>query len=395
MKWQFSLHAIRKFEGRARAAKSTAMKVLIATDAWRPQVNGVVRTLGSLARAAAKLGVEVEFLSPDGFWTFPVPTYPGLRLALPRRKRIAERIEAARADAIHIATEGPIGQASRAYCVRTGRPFTTSYTTRFPEYISARSPIPQAWIYNVLRRFHAAATVTMVATPSLMTELSARGFSNLGMWTRGVDIDLFRPDRAIDLDFPRPIFMTIGRVAVEKNLPAFLSLDLPGTKVIIGAGPQVGELKRRYPGAKFLGQLDNGILPPHLAAADVFVFPSLTDTFGIVQLEALASGVPIAAFPVTGPMDVIGGNPIGVLNEDLRVACMQALWISREACREFALRYSWENSAGQFIGHARKVAVGAAREPEPATPIAAPAQDTAGQPLVPGCNTRVTHEHSV
>ena len=198
------------------------MKVLVATDAWRPQVNGVVRTLGSLARAAAKLGVEIEFLSPDGFWTFPVPTYPGLRLAVPRRKRIAERIEAARPDAIHVATEGPIGHAVRSYCIRNGRPFTTSYTTRFPEYISARSPIPAQWIYNVLRRFHAAATVTMVATPSLMTELAGRGFANLGMWTRGVDVDLFRPDRAIDLDFPRPIFMTVGRVAVEKNLPAFL-----------------------------------------------------------------------------------------------------------------------------------------------------------------------------
>src|ERR1700733_4336999 len=395
MKWQFSRNAIRKRVGRANPAESKTMKVMVATDAWRPQVNGVVRTLGSLARATAKLGVEVEFLSPDGFWTFPVPTYPGLRLAVPRRKRIAEQIEASRADAIHIATEGPIGHAVRVYCVKNGRPFTTSYTTRFPEYISARSRIPQQWIYNALRRFHAAATVTMVATPSLMAELSQRGFGHIGMWTRGVDVDLLRPDRTIDLDFPRPIFMTVGRVAVEKNLPAFLSLDLPGTKVVIGTGPQVGELKRRNPAAKFLGQLDNGILAAHLAAADVFVFPSRTDTFGIVQLEALASGVPVAAFPVTGPMDVIGGNPIGVLNEDLRVACMQALWISREACREFALRYSWENSARQFIGHAHKVAVGGAREPEPATPIAAPAQDTAGQPLVPGCNTRVTHEHSV
>ncbi|MGA9891940.1 MAG: glycosyltransferase family 1 protein, partial [Xanthobacteraceae bacterium] len=309
------------------------MKILVATDAWRPQVNGVVRTLGSLARAAGKLGVDIEFLSPDGFWTFPVPTYPGLRLALPSRKKIAQRIEAAKPDAIHIATEGPIGHVVRAYCLRIGRPFTTSYTTRFPEYISARSPIPAQWVYNVLRRFHGAATVTMVATPSLTTELRERGFTNLGMWTRGVDIDLFRPDRAIDLGFPRPIFMSVGRVAVEKNLPAFLSLDLPGTKVVIGAGPQEAELKRRFPSAKFLGQLDNGILAAHLAAADVFVFPSLTDTFGIVQLEALASGVPIAAFPVTGPEDVISDNPIGVLNEDLCVACMQALWISREACR--------------------------------------------------------------
>ena len=369
------------------------MKVLVATDAWRPQVNGVVRTLGSLARAAAKLGVEIDFLSPEGFWTFPVPTYPGLRLALPRRKRVAERIEAARPDAIHLATEGPIGHAVRAYCIRQGRSFTTSYTTRFPEYISARSPIPERWIYNALRRFHGAAAVTMVATPSLMGELSERGFTNLGMWTRGVDVDLFRPDRAIDLDFPRPIFMTVGRVAVEKNLPAFLSLDLPGTKVIIGAGPQEAELKRRFPAAKFLGQLDNGILAAHLAAADVFVFPSRTDTFGVVQLEALASGVPIAAYPVTGPKDVIGDNPIGVLNEDLRTACMQALWISRESCREFALRYSWENSARQFIGHARKVAMGA-REAGTA-PISETELHAAEQTLVPSCNPRATHEHSV
>jgi glycosyltransferase involved in cell wall biosynthesis len=395
MKWQLSLDAIRQCDGRAHSAGNNTMKVMIATDAWRPQVNGVVRTLNSLARAAAKLNVEVEFLSPDGFWTFPVPTYPGLRLALPPRKRIAARIEASRPDAIHVATEGPIGHAVRAYCVRNARPFTTSYTTRFPEYISARSPIPVSWVYNVLRRFHAAATVTMVATPSLMTELSGRGFHNLGMWTRGVDVDLFRPDRAIDLDFPRPIFMSVGRVAVEKNLPAFLSLDLPGTKVVIGAGPQEAELKRRYPSTKFLGQLDNGILAAHLAAADVFVFPSLTDTFGIVQLEALASGVPIAAFPVTGPKDVIGDSPIGVLDADLRAACMQAISISREACREFALHYSWENSARQFISHAHKVAVGAAREAEARIAIAEAPQGSDGQTLVPGCNTRVSHEHSI
>jgi glycosyltransferase involved in cell wall biosynthesis len=387
------LHAIRKCDDSAGPAESTAMKVLVATDAWRPQVNGVVRTLGSLARAAAKLGVEIDFLTPEGFWTFPVPTYPGLRLALPRRKRVADRIEAARPDAIHLATEGPIGHAVRAYCIRQGRPFTTSYTTRFPEYISARSPIPQQWIYNALRRFHGAAAVTMVATPSLMSELSQRGFANLGMWTRGVDVELFRPDRAIDLDFPRPIFMSVGRVAVEKNLPAFLALDLPGTKVVIGAGPQEAELKRRFPAAKFLGQLDNGILAAHLAAADVFVFPSLTDTFGVVQLEALASGVPIAAYPVTGPRDVIGDNPIGVLNEDLRTACMQALWISRESCREFALRYSWENSARQFIEHARKVAMGA--QAETAIPISETALQPVGQTLVPSCNTGATHEHSV
>ena len=342
------------------------MKVLVATDAWRPQVNGVVRTLGSVARAASKLGVEIDFLSPEGFPSFPLPTYPGLRLAWPSRRRIVARIEAARPDAIHIATEGPIGFAVRAYCKRRGRPFTTSYTTRFPEYISARMPIPEDWIYTMLRRFHAAATVTMVATPSLMSQLDQRGFAHLGMWTRGVDVDLFRPDRAIDLAFPRPIFMTVGRVAVEKNLEAFLSLDLPGTKVVIGAGPQDAKLRRSFPDAKFLGPLENGTLAGHLAAADVFVFPSRTDTFGVVQLEALASGVPIAAFPVTGPKDVVGNNPIGVLHEDLGRACMEALGISRDACRKFALEYSWENSARQFLGHVRKVVAGGSREFETA-----------------------------
>jgi glycosyltransferase involved in cell wall biosynthesis len=332
------------------------MRVLIATDAWPPQVNGVVRTLTSLQRSARGLGVNIDFLSPDGFATVPVPTYPGLRLAVPSRRRIAQMIEDARPDAIHLATEGPIGHSVRAYCVRRGRPFTTSYTTRFPEYISARAPIPESWIYAALRRFHGAGAVTMVATPSLMSELRQRGFSNLGMWTRGVDTEKFRPDRAIDPGFPRPIFVCLGRVAVEKNIDAFLSLDLPGTKVVIGKGPMEGELKRRFPEAKFLGQLENGTLAAHLAAADVFVFPSRTDTFGVVQLEALASGVPIAAFPVTGPKDVIADNPIGVLNEDLRAACLGALQISRDACREFALRHSWENSASQFIAHVRKVA---------------------------------------
>jgi len=345
------------------------MKVLVATDAWHPQVNGVVRTLNSLARASNKLGVTVEFLTPDGFPSFQLPTYPGLRLAIPNRRGIAERIEAAKPDAIHLATEGPIGFAVRAYCRRHDRPFTTSYTTRFPEYISARSPIPERWIYRVLRWFHSGATVTMVATPSLTKELSERGFEHIGMWTRGVDIDLFRPDRAIDLGFPRPIFMTVGRVAVEKNIEAFLSLDLPGTKVVVGSGPQEAKLKREFPNAKFLGSLENGTLAAHLAAADVFVFPSRTDTFGIVQLEALASGVPVAAYPVTGPMDVIGDRPVGVLNEDLGRACIEALKLSRDACRSYALEYSWENSARQFLGHVRKVASGNRREFESAMTV--------------------------
>ncbi len=345
------------------------MRVMVATDAWHPQVNGVVRTLTSLMRSARTLGVDIEFLSPEGFRTVPVPTYPGLRLALPGRRQIARRIEQLRPDAIHIATEGPIGHRVRSYCLQHGRPFTTSYTTRFPEYIAARAPIPESWIYAALRRFHAAAATTMVATPSLMAELKQHGFTNLGMWTRGVDTSLFRPDRAIEIGFPRPVFMTVGRVAVEKNLEAFLALDLPGTKVVIGTGPQLPELQRRFPDAKFLGLIENGTLAAHLAAADVFVFPSRTDTFGVVQLEALASGVPIAAFPVTGPKDVVDTHPIGVLNEDLRAACFGALKISREACRAFAENRSWENSARQFIGHVQKIAVGGF--PEPGTELTA------------------------
>jgi glycosyltransferase involved in cell wall biosynthesis len=327
------------------------MRILIATDAWHPQVNGVVRTLTSLARSASALGAEVDFLTPDGFPSLAVPTYPGLRVALPKRREIARRIEAASPDAIHIATEGPIGWAVRAYCRRRKLAFTTSYTTRFPEYIAVRSIIPASVSYAVLRHFHAAAAITMIATASLRQELSARGFRKLGTWTRGVDTDLFTPDDPAELDLPRPIFMTVGRVAVEKNLEAFLALDLPGSKVVIGDGPQRAVLERRYPKARFLGEKTGKDLTSHLAAADVFVFPSLTDTFGVVQLEALACGTPVAAFPVTGPLDVIADHPVGALDTDLRSACIRALGISRELCRSFALERSWENSARQFIGN--------------------------------------------
>jgi len=327
------------------------MRVLIATDAWHPQVNGVVRTLTSLASSTASLGVSIEFLTPEGFPSIALPTYPNLHLAVPNRREIARRIEAARPDAIHVATEGPMGFLARAYCLRHGIPFTSSYTTRFPEYISARFPIPESLSYSVLRRFHSAANVTMASTVSLVSELRRRGFCNLGLWTRGVDTDLFAPHRAIPIDLPRPIFLTAGRIAVEKNLDAFLSLDLPGSKVVIGEGPQEAELRHRFPHATFLGLRIGAELAGLIASADVFVFPSLTDTFGIVQLEALACGVPVAAFPVTGPKDVIGNHQVGVLNRDLRLACLEALKISREACRALALTRSWQISARQFIGH--------------------------------------------
>lgn len=333
------------------------MRVLVATDAWEPQVNGVVRTLQSLAESACGLGAAIEFLTPEGFPSAPVPTYPGLRVALPSAREIARRIEQAAPDAIHVATEGSIGYMTRRYCLQRGLPFTTSYTTRFPEYISARAPIPESWSYAVLRCFHAPASVTMVSTASLMAELAGRGFKHLGLWTRGVNTDLFRPERAIGLDLPRPIFVSMGRVAVEKNLDAFLSLDLPGSKVVIGEGPQEAELRRRFPGVRFVGELHGETLAAHLAAADVFVFPSRTDTFGVAQLEALACGVPVAAYPVTGPKDVIGGNPVGVLDNDLRAACLGALNISRAACRAFALTRSWQVSARQFLGHAESIVV--------------------------------------
>jgi glycosyltransferase involved in cell wall biosynthesis len=334
------------------------MRILIATDAWRPQVNGVVSTLTALARNTAMLGDDVTFVTPDGFPSVALPTYPGLRIALPNRREIARRIGAAAPDAIHIATEGPVGWAVRAYCGRRKLAFTTSYTTRFPEYIEVRSRIPAAWSYAVLRHFHTAASMTMVATDSLRRDLTERGFGRLGTWTRGVDTELFRPDHPAELDLARPIFMTVGRVAVEKNLEAFLSLPLPGSKVIIGDGPQRHELERKYPNAKFLGVKQGVDLAAHVAAADVFVFPSLTDTFGVVQLEALACGTPVAAFPVMGPIDVIGGHPVGVLDADLRRACIAALNICRETCRNFALSYSWENSARQFIGNLSELHTG-------------------------------------
>src|ERR1700744_1429729 len=341
------------------------MRILVATDAWRPQVNGVVRTLTSLARAASTLGVEIDFLTPDGFRTVPLPTYPGIRIALTNRREVARRIEAAAPEAIHIATEGPIGWAVRGYCLRHGLAFTTSYTTRFPEYISVRTGIPASIGYAVVRRFHGAAAMTMVATNSLREELAGRGFNKLGFWTRGVDTQLFNPDEPAELDFPRPIFATVGRVAVEKNLEAFLSLDLPGTKVVIGDGPARAELERRFPDAKFLGEKTGKDLTSHIAAADVFVFPSLTDTFGVVQLEALACGTPVAAFPVTGPLDVIADHPVGALDTDLRAACLKALTMSRETCRAFALERSWEKCARQFIGNLATFQPGRVSRPAP------------------------------
>lgn len=276
------------------------MRILMVTDAWRPQVNGVVHTLEQLSDALKSFDVEAQFLTPAAFRTLPLPTYPDIRLALTTPGNVARMIDAAAADHIHIVTEGPLGIMARRYCLAKGRPFTTSYHTRFPEYLSARLPVPEAWTYRWLRDFHNAGQGTLVATRSLADDLLARGFTALRPWTRGVDTNHFRPEKRIDLGFPRPVFLSVGRIAIEKNLPAFLDLDLPGSKIVVGEGPELARLKTRYPKAHFLGRRPNGELAEFYASADVFVFPSRTDTFGNVIIEALASGTPVAAYPVTG-----------------------------------------------------------------------------------------------
>ncbi len=324
------------------------MRVLVATDAWHPQVNGVVRTYERLALEAPNLDFEVVFLAPPLFHTLPCPTYPEIRLVLANPRAIARHIEHLRPDFIHIATEGPIGFMTRRYCRKRRWPFTTSYHTRFPEYVSARLPVPEDWCYALQRRFHNGSAGTFIATPSLETELKARGFERLMLWSRGVDTELFRP-RNVRLFGDGPVFLYVGRIAVEKNIKAFLDLDLPGRKVLVGSGPQAEELKRRYPEALFAGHREGEALAEAYASADVFVFPSLTDTFGLVLLEALAAGVPVAAYPASGPLDVITDPRAGVLDNDLRAAALRALQLDPVAARAHALRYSWENSARQFI----------------------------------------------
>ena len=324
------------------------MRILVATDAWRPQVNGVVRSLESVAQAAGSLGAEIDFLTPRDFNSFPMPTYREISLALATPRAVRRRL-AQGYDHIHIATEGPIGLAARAVCLRDKRVFTTSFHTRFPEYIHARTGLPVGLAYAALRRFHTAGAGVMVATPSLARELDARGFSRLLRWSRGVDHSVFTPKAKITLDFPRPIFLYVGRLAVEKSVEAFLALDLPGTKLVAGDGPARAALEARFPEARFLGFKTPSELAALYASSDVFVFPSRTDTFGIVLLEALACGLPVAAYPVMGPLDVVGGSNVGVLDEDLRAAALAALEIPREAAYAYARAFTWENCAREFL----------------------------------------------
>jgi glycosyltransferase involved in cell wall biosynthesis len=332
------------------------MRILIATDAWHPQINGVVRTLTATADCAQKLGTDVFFLTPEDFPRVPLPNYPEIKLALPRLETVRRKMTQLRPDAIHIATEGPVGLAIRRYCRRHSIRFTTSFHTDFPAYIASRSPIPESWVWRYLRWFHGASDRVMVASSALAKQLMMRGFERIVQWSRGVDAGLFRPRPDGTLHLPRPIFLNVGRIAIEKNLEAFLALDLPGTKVVVGDGPARAALVRKYPDAVFTGAKEGEALAQIYAAADVFVFPSHTDTFGLVLLEALASGLPVAAFPVANVQAMIGDAPVCALDEDLRTACLRALDLPRAACRAFAEGWSWENSTRHFLKHVRLAA---------------------------------------
>jgi glycosyltransferase involved in cell wall biosynthesis len=323
-------------------------RVLIATDAWDPQVNGVVQMLRALEQAAPAHGLQISFLTPLDFPTVPLPSYASIQLALPRPGVVRRLLDERAAEAVHIATEGPIGVAVRRHCLARGIRFTTSFMTRFPEYLRLRTGLPERWAWAWLRRFHAPAAAVMVPTRALAEELTARGFRNVAVWPPGVDTELFRPRLAAPLAYPRPVFLYVGRVAVEKNLDAFLSLDLPGRKVVVGDGPALAALRRRYPSVLFTGVLRGAPLAWAYAAADVFVFPSRTDTFGLVLLEALASGLPVAALPAQAPRHLLGASAVGALDEDLGRACLRALQISRPACRAFAEGMTWSESARRF-----------------------------------------------
>ncbi len=324
------------------------MRLLLVTDAWFPQLNGVVRTLSTVRERLQAMGHEVEVLSPERYRSVPCPTYPEIRLALCSPGMLGDRIAGCGPDAIHIATEGPLGWSARTWLKRRGIPFSTSFHTMFPQYLNMRFKLPESWTFSLLRWFHNGAAATMYSTPTLRAMLASHGFQNLVRWVRGVDTELFHPGDPEPLDFPRPIQMYVGRMAVEKTLEAFLDLDTPGTKVMVGDGPQMAALVAKYPAAKFLGPKFGEELVRHYRAADVFVFPSRTDTLGLVMLEAMACGIPVAGFPVQGPKDVVGNSKAGVLDENLARAIERAIGIDPAVCRARALEHSWDQSAQEF-----------------------------------------------
>ncbi len=327
------------------------MKIMIVTDAWEPQVNGVVRTLKQTMHELKKMGHEIAMITPLEFKTIPCPTYPDISLSLFPKKKVREKLNQFSPDAIHIATEGPLGIAARAYAMKHKLPFSTAYHTRFPEYVKARTGIPLAVTYKFLRWFHDPSQAIMAPTDIVVKDLQSYGFTNVVLWTRGVDLDIFKMQDSKELNTAHPIFLYVGRVAIEKNIEAFLELKLPGSKWVVGDGPALQQLKEKYQDVNYLGVLQQEKLAAVYAAADVFVFPSKTDTFGLVLLEAMACGLPVAAYPVTGPIDVIGSSGAGAMHDDLRTACLSALNIPRDIARSHAEKFSWEAASLQFFSH--------------------------------------------
>jgi glycosyltransferase involved in cell wall biosynthesis len=351
------------------------LKIILATDAWHPQVNGVVRTLSTTVDGLRAEGHEVEVIEPSRFWTMPCPTYPEIRLSLACARKVRKIFDATQPHAIHIATEGPIGWAARRWCLKNDRHYTTAFHTRFPDYVSIRTKIPVEWIWRVMRRFHGRADRTFAATISLAQELNSRGLERTHIWPRGVDLEQFNPDvppHPALKDLPRPILLNVGRVAPEKNIEAFLELEVEGTKVVVGGGPALDRLKEKFPGVVFLGPKHGAELAAVYTAADVFVFPSRTDTFGLVNIEALACGLPVAAYRVPGPGDIVGVDErgihggkgcIGALDDDLEKAVARALTADRKAAAKEATHYSWARCTRLFIaGLARKPSAAQANE---------------------------------
>ena len=332
------------------------MKIAIATDAWPPQISGVVTTLKRTIKELAQLGHDVRAIHPDCFpITFPCPTYPQIRLALIYSAGIGRHLKGFVPDCVHIVTEGPVGLACRQFCRKENLKFTSSFTTRFDEYVQLRFGVPSRHIFRMLRWFHSEASKVMIASQPLKKELDEKGFANTVLWPRGVDTDLFNLREKSFITDPRPIFLYVGRVAVEKNIESFLSLHLPGTQYVVGDGPSFKRLKAVYPDVRFVGAKHGKELARYYAASDVFVFPSLTDTFGIVMLEAMACGLPVAGYPVRGPMDIVQNGITGFLDQDLRTAALKALEIDPQACRRFARQHTWQKSARCFVGNLVKV----------------------------------------
>ena len=326
-------------------------RILIATDAWHPQVNGVVRTLGTTIRQLNQWGHEVVVIEPSMFSNRPLPFYPEIRLSLPLPHRVKATIRRFRPDHVHLSTEGPIGLTVRRACRQFGWPFTTSYHTKFPEYLCKLTGLPERWTYAYLKWFHGGASATMVATPSLERELIHKGFPGpFRRWSRGVDLSLFFPRPKTPSSIARPVLLYAGRVSAEKNLDAFLSIDVPGTKIVVGDGPARADLQSRYPNATFTGVLQGEALAQQYSNADLFVFPSKTDTFGIVLIEAMASGLPVAAYAVTGPLDLITLPELGALHDDLRQAILNAFATGKSTeCAKEGRSYTWERSTQQFL----------------------------------------------